>query len=394
MYNYKRYGYIPIVCKLYTGTPHKKMSDTQPYKNYFGITLAEKLAASLVAVQPAFPAGPFIAQVAAQVEALELKGRVALIAAALRAHLPPDYPEALKILLAILGPANPSEQGMFTLGYHLMPVAYFVEAYGTDYFDESLAALYEITQRHTAEYAIRPFLMRYPQQTLALLQQWTQDQSPHVRRLVSEGSRPRLPWAARLPAFIADPSPVLNLLEPLKADPSAYVRKSVANNLNDILKDQPGLGLAMLTRWSQGASEETRWIIGHALRNLVKQGHPEALRLLGFHRPQVTLQKLEARPEIVRMGDTLTFSFALQNEAPEPQNLVIDYIIHFVRSKGEQRPKVFKLTTLTLPPGEQMQVQKRHSFKPVTTRRYYAGRHRLEIQLNGVIAGGVEFELG
>lgn len=370
------------------------MAETQPFKNYYGVELAQDLAVRITAVYPDFPAGPFIEQVAAQVEPLELKARVAVIAAALRANLPAPYLEALRVLLAILGPPNSDEEGMFTAGYHLMPVAYFVEVYGLDHFDESMAALYEITQRHTAEYAIRPYLERYPQPALTLLERWAGDQSAHVRRLVSEGTRPRLPWASRLPAFMADPDPVLRLLEQLKNDPSAYVRKSVANNLNDIGKAHPELVLATLTRWSQHSSDKTRWIIGHALRNFVKQGHRQALALLGFEQPQaVQLQRFKVDPASLKIGDSLTLSFNLQNQAAVPQQLVIDYIIHLRKANGQLNPKVFKLGVYQLDPGQTIEVQKKHSFRPVTTRRYYAGQQRVELQVNGLTLGGVDFNL-
>lgn len=369
------------------------MSEYQPHKNYFGLELAHKLAGRIVAVQPTFPAEQFVAQIAARVDELELKDRVALIAAALRECLPADYPAALQILLSILGPENPKEEGMFTYGYHLMPVAYFVEVYGLDHFDHSITALAEVTKRHTAEYAIRPYLGRYPQQTLAVLEGWAVHANAHVRRLVSEGTRPRLPWATRLTAFVDDPGPVLRLLEKLKHDPSPYVRKSVANNLNDIAKDHPDLVLETLSRWSQHAGEETRWITRHALRNLVKQGHPAALKLLGFNQIQVSLQQLKIEPETVRLGDSLKISFTLQNETPESQYLVVDYIIHLAKANGKTSPKVFKLRTQTLNGGERLTLQKSHSFKPVRTRRYYGGQQRLEVQVNGVVVGGENFRL-
>lgn len=369
------------------------MGEYQPYKNYFGVELAQELARRIVAIHPTFPAEQFAAQIAARVDELELKNRVALIAAALRECLPPDYPAALQILLRILGPENPKEEGMFTYGYHLMPVAYFVEVYGLDYFDQSMAALAEITKRHTAEYTIRPYLVRYPQQTLAVLDRWAVHANAHVRRLVSEGTRPRLPWATRLTAFVDDPGPVLRLLEKLKHDPSPYVRKSVANNLNDITKNHPDLVIETLTRWNQHAGEETRWITRHALRNLVKKGQLAALKLLGFDQVQVSLHQLKVEPKTVRLGDSLEMSFTLHNETPETQEVVIDYTIHLLKANGKSSPKVFKLRTKTLEGGEVLAVQKHHSFKAVRNRRYYAGPQRLEIQVNGVMVGGVDFRL-
>ena len=368
-------------------------SESQPFKAYFGPPLVEDLAQRLLAVYPAFPADAFIAEVTPRLEPLELKGRVAAIAAGLRRHLPLAYPAAVGLLLAILGPPHGEAEGMFTDGWYLMPVAAFVEHYGLEHLDVSLQAMHAITQRHTAEFAIRPFLLRYPEQTLATLRVWACDPSFHVRRLVSEGTRPRLPWAARLPAFLADPAPVLELLEALKDDPSPYVRKSVANNLNDIAKDHPELVLATLARWQQGASDERRWIIRHALRTLVKQGHPEALRLLGAGAPEVELVALEVTPASLRIGETLTIAVTLRSTAATAQQLVVDYVLHLPGARGAARAKVFKLRSQILPAGETLRFAKRHSFAPVSVRRIYPGVHRIAVQVNGVVLGEVEVEV-
>lgn len=362
-------------------------AEPQPFKAHVGPTLVEDLAQRIVAVHPTFPAAAFIAEVVPQLDPLELKGRVAAIAAGLRRHLPPDYPAAVRLLLALLGPPPAEAEGMFGDGWLLWPIAAFVEHYGLEHLDESLQAMHAITQRHTAEFAIRPFLLRYPEQTLATLQRWAHDPSFHVRRLVSEGTRPRLPWATRLPAFLADPTPVLELLEVLKDDPSAYVRKSVANNLNDIAKDHPELVLATLARWQQGASAERQWIIRHALRTLVKQGHPEALRLLGAEAPQVELVALALTPAALRIGETLTIAVTLRSTAAAAQQLVVDYVLHLPGARGAARAKVFKLRSQALAAGATLRLVKRHAFAPVTVRRIYPGLHRIAVQVNGVILG-------
>ncbi|GAB4446589.1 MAG: DNA alkylation repair protein [Chloroflexi bacterium OHK40] len=282
---------------------------------------------------------------------------------------------------------------MFTDGWYLMPVAAFVEHYGLEHVDISLQAMHAITQRHTAEFAIRPFLLRYPEQTLATLRAWAHDPSFHVRRLVSEGTRPRLPWAARLPAFVADPTPVLELLETLKDDTSAYVRKSVANNLNDIARDHPERVLATLTRWQRGASDERRWVIRHALRTLVKQGHPEALRLLGADAPEVELIALELTPTALRIGETLRIAVTLRSTAATPQHLIVDYVLHLPGARGRTRRNVFKLRSQTTAGGETLRLVKRHSFAIVSVRRLYPGRHRIAIQVNGVVLGEATVDL-
>lgn len=363
------------------------------FKEYYNQELLEQLAASLTAVYPAFPGQAFVHETAPQLAALELKGRVAAIAAALRRHLPPAYPAALAILVQILGPEHSESEGMFTDGWYLMPVAAFVEYYGLDHPQESLAALNAITRRHTAEFAVRPFIERYPEQTLAVLEQWAADPSFHLRRLVSEGTRTRLPWAARLPRFIDDPAPVLALLERLKDDPVEYVRRSVANNLNDLAKDHPDLVLATLERWSHNAGIERRRIIRHALRSLVKQGHPTALRLLGAEAPLVELEYFSLSPASLPIGASLSLELALRNHAGEPQHLVIDYVMHLAGANGRPRRKVFKLRSQKLAPGERLQLRKSHSFAVVSVRRYYPGPQRIDLQVNGLVLAGADFEL-
>ncbi|WP_054957975.1 hypothetical protein [Paenibacillus dakarensis] len=256
------------------------MTATMPLKHYFGVELAERLSSLIQPHYPDFPADIFINAVAVKSEPLELKGRVAVIAEQLQITLPSSYPEALLILLKILGPENETEQGMFTNGYFLMPVAYFVEKYGQEYFDISMNALYEITKRHTSEYALRPFLERYPDDSIKLLEFWQHDPNLHVRRLVSEGPRPRLPWAKRIGVLKGDPAHNLTLLECLLNDPSLYVRKSVANHLNDLSKDYKEITLDWLRDRIEQDDIRVGRVAHHGLRSLVKSGDRNAIDLL------------------------------------------------------------------------------------------------------------------
>jgi 3-methyladenine DNA glycosylase AlkC len=274
-----------------------------------------------------------------------------------------------------------------------MPLEHFVGTYGLDHFDASMKAMYEITKRFTAEFAIRPFLIRYEKETLKILSQWVMDENEHVRRLVSEGTRPRLPWAMRLPSFITNPKPTLKLLEKLKDDPSEYVRRSVANHLNDITKDNPDLALDVLAQWAKGASKERLWIIRHALRSLVKQGHPQALAILGFEPPKVGITKFDVKTPVVKFGEALLFQFELASKAQKQQHLVIDYVIHFVKANGSTSPKVFKMSTRSLDAGDVVVLDRKHAIRPITTRTYYGGTHRVEVQVNGQVLGGGDFEL-
>jgi 3-methyladenine DNA glycosylase AlkC len=369
------------------------MAESQPFKYAFGLELAEKMAAQIRAVYPTFDAENFVKHVGARVDSLELKGRISLIAEALRETLPADYPEALGILMQILGPENGG--GEASNDYrHMWPIAQFVEVYGLEHYEPSMKAMYEITKRFSSEFAIRPYLVRYPEQTLATLHQWTKDENHHVRRLVSEGTRPRLPWGARLNDFIRDPHPVLALLEVLKDDPSPYVRKSVANSLNDIAKDHPELVVEVLRGWQKGASEGTRWIINHALRTLVKKGDAGALALLGYGaKLAVSVARFDIQPQTIRLGEVMVFTLTLINTGDTAQDLVIDYRIHFVKARGKTSPKVFKWTKATLQSGESRTLVKKVTLKAVTIRSYYAGRHEVDVQVNGQVLGKAQFEL-
>ena len=249
-------------------------------KYWFDRDLAILLADRINQVYKKFDAHGFVEAVAAAVNEKELKARVDIIAVELRRFLPDDYTTALKILTSILGPENKKETGMFTEGYWIMPIALFVEKYGLDHFPQSMAAIREITKRNTGEYCIRPFLEQYPDDTMRMMVEWSKDNNVHVRRLASEGVRPRLPWARKLDQYITDPRPVLKLLENLKDDRSKFVQKSVANNLNDILKDNYEMALATIKNWLPGATKNRRWIIKHALRNQIKKGNRDVLRIL------------------------------------------------------------------------------------------------------------------
>jgi 3-methyladenine DNA glycosylase AlkC len=257
-----------------------------------------------------------------------------------------------------------------------------------------MAVLEEFTQRMSAEFAIRPFIVRYPARTMAQMLAWAGHENAEVRRLASEGCRPRLPWGIRLQDLVADPTPILPILERLKDDESESVRKSVANNLNDISKDNPGVVLDRLRRWQAGASDEVRWITGHALRTLVKKGHPEALALLGYGgADELAVHDLAVEPERIRIGDEIRLSFEIESRAGEPLNLMVDYVVYHMRANGTQSPKVFKLTKRAIQPGEVLQIEKRHSFAPVTTRKYYPGEQAIEPKINGRLFGRVKFLL-
>jgi len=249
-------------------------------KLWFDKALAEMLSEKITAVDKKFNSKAFIKAVDKGVRPLELKARVELIADLMHQHLGEKYPKAIRTILKILGPENPNETGMFTEFYWLMPAAKYVEKYGLDDYDLSIKAIKEITKRHTSEYTIRPYIRTETKKTLTILKIWVKEDNLHVRRLACEGVRPKLPWARKLDLFIKNPKPILPILNSLKDDPSKYVQKSVANCINDILKDNPETGKTLIEKWNspKKISPQRKWIIKHALRNHIKKEDPWALK--------------------------------------------------------------------------------------------------------------------
>ena len=256
------------------------MTEYKQLKYYYGKELAELLSEKIRPIYPEFKYRKFINRIDKKTKNLELKDRVEVITDSLNEFLPSDYDKAIDILLEILGPENQNETGMFKEYYWLMPVSFFIEKYGLDNFDLSIKAIEEITKRNTGEYAIRPFINKYPKKTINVMKKWSKNKNFHLRRLASEGTRPRLPWSKKLTLFIDNPSPIMPILENLKSDSTLFVRKSVANHLNDLLKDNYDFAIKVLKEWNKNPSKETKWIIKHALRNQIKKGNKEAVKLV------------------------------------------------------------------------------------------------------------------
>ena len=341
---------------------------------------------------PNFDYKSFVA-LAPELEGLELKARVHFVRDELQKRLPQDFSTALNILLRSL-------ESKTLKGFDLWPYTEFVQSYGLHEPEASLLALYKMTQLFTGEFAVRPFLRLHQKRTLTFLKTCASDTNVHVRRWVSEGSRPRLPWGERLDIFIKDPLATLPLLEKLKYDSELYVRKSVANHLNDISKDHPGLVIDLLTKWQRASDssktkkQNIQWITRHALRSLIKNADAGALKLMGAEpNSKITCSKFKLNKKFFKMNERIEFSFFLESRSKKSQKLIIDYIVHHVKSSGATSPKVFKLKTLTLNPGSKIIIKKNHSLKPITTRRYYAGTHSLEIQINGKIYAKTKWEL-
>jgi 3-methyladenine DNA glycosylase AlkC len=358
----------------------------EPLKNQFGPEIPAAIGRMIAAVYPGFPEQDFLCSALDGYDPLSLTERAWKIARTLETHLPDDYAQAVEILLDSLGPKLEQTGGLGMAPFLYLPHVFFTAEYGLDHFEDSMRAQYELTQRFTAEFSIRPYLKRYPEQTLARLKTWAADPSAHVRRLVSEGTRPRLPWAPRLRQFQEDPGPVLELLELLKDDPELYVRRSVANNLNDIGKDHPELLAQTARRWLQGASPERKWLVRHALRSAVKRGDPGALAVLGYGAAaQVSVGKASISPARPHIGGAVLISVDIENSADSTQEVLVDLQVEYQKAHGRTNSKVFKMKTLQLNPGESARLSKKISLANMTTRRHYPGIHNVYLLLNGQI---------
>lgn len=356
-------------------------------KTFFSPALVRRLAAEIEAVEPAFRSRSFIRQATTGLDALELLDRGKHISRALADHLPKEYPQAIEVLLRSLGAGHASDEliGAGMAPFFYLPHTLFVAERGLEHFELSLRAQYELTQRFTAESSIRPYLAKDPERTLAQLALWSTDPNSHVRRLVSEGTRLRLPWAMRVPWLDSNPERVLALLETLKDDPTTLVRRSVANNLNDLSKVHPELAVETCRRWVDSASPERLALVRHALRSLVKRGHRGALSVLGAGAdPRVRIAAPRVSARSVRIGGEVRFSFRLESSAAKAQDLVVDFIVHFVKASGKPAPKVFKLKRLTLERGSAVELGGRVSLIQRTTRTHYPGKHRIEALVNGI----------
>jgi 3-methyladenine DNA glycosylase AlkC len=366
----------------------------EPLKNSFGPNVPNRIAAMIGATEPSFDQSGFIESCLAGFESMELTERARHISDALGSYLPADRSRALAIIVASLGPeiGDAELTGMDAFVY--LPFVFFVADHGLDHFEESMTAQYELTKRFTAEFSIRAFLESHPEQTLARLGSWARDPNVHVRRLVSEGSRPRLPWAPRLRSFQADPGPVIELLELLKDDPEEYVRRSVANNLNDIAKDHPDLVVEIAANWWADADLQRRKLVRHGLRTLIKQGHAGALEILGYGPDSpVRISAVRVEPQEVEIGSKVRVEVDLENPSTTEGGGLVDLIVHFVKANGSTSPKVFKGAEVTLAPGEETTVRRTVSVRQHTTRTHYPGRHDVELQLNGRVVEGASFEL-
>jgi len=322
---------------------------------------------------------------------LELKGRIRRISTLLEKLLPGTYERQLHAIVTTVRLMLARPPGKHSIEYLFLPD--FVEQFGTSHPELSLDAMEEITQFITCEFAIRPFLLKDQGAVLRRMMRWTKHAHPAVRRLASEGCRPRLPWGTGVPALKKDPSPILPILEALKEDSSDSVRRSVANNLNDIAKDHPLLVVGIARQW-KGQSEHTDWILRHGCRTLLRLADPDIFALFGLQQDVCcSVTELHLHSKTVRIGEILEFSFMLIPGAPFPVRLRIDYIIYYRKSGGRHGIKIFRIGERQFEPGRSRSFKRKQSFADMTTRRHYPGTHRLAISVNGKEMSSIEFEV-
>lgn len=320
-----------------------------------------------------------------------LRGRVDIVRDALLHDVPTGFPAAESMVLdALLLPE-------FT-GWMIWPTSEFVtaralESGSTADFDAAMTLLAQLTVRLTGEFAVRDLLNARPERALAVMRTWTGDENEHVRRLATEGSRAFLPWAKRVPWLITHPAGTRAIIDSMYRDPAEYVRRSVANHLNDLSRLDPALVTEIGRGWEAEPDANTPWVLRHGLRTLIKKADTEALKLLGYTGSGLQVDRPHLSNSTITQGGTLGFSAVVSNEGATDAAVAIDYTIGFVRANGAVNPKTFKLGSRRLAPGESVVVTKTHSFRPITTRTYYPGRHFVTVQANGTLSPQAAFTL-
>jgi len=349
-------------------------------KELYSPAFYNQLADNLKAVDKNFDKQAFLKEIfTPDFEQKELKERMRHTTLTLHRFLPPYFGDAVQIIELLMAEYRRNNFNGNALPFMVLPD--YIELYGINELDTSIKAMESITQFISCEFAVRPFILKYGSTMLDQMIRWSGHENWKVRRLASEGSRPRLPWAMALPMLKKDPAPILPLLENLKNDPNEWVRRSVANNLNDIAKDHPDLLCSIAQRW-KGTSKETDWIVKHGCRTLLKQGNAAILKLYGLDHTDIVLTNLWVAPE-VKTGDKLTFSFEVENRQTRQQVIRLEYGLYYRKANGKLARKVFKISERTYQPFEQVSISRAQSFKLITTRKFYIGEHSLSIIVNG-----------
>jgi 3-methyladenine DNA glycosylase AlkC len=361
------------------------------FKDIYNSHFFSQLIAQINHIEPDFDSQRFLDTIYdTDWEQRELKARIRHISQALGTHLKGDYTQQLETILKVVGQIQQSDFDYQNIEFLIFPD--FVEVFGLEHFEASVAAMEQITQLESCEFAVRPFIKAYPEKMDAQMQLWSQHKHPQVRRLSTEGYRPRLPWGMGIPFLKKDPTPVLSILKQLKQDPAETVRRSVANNLNDISKDHPETVIALAKQW-KGQTTELDWVVKHACRTLLKQGHPEVMQLFGFGDiSQIVISKFTIDTPEVALGDYLVFHFELANTAKKASLIRLEYAIYFVKANGSLSKKVFKISEKTYAADSRTSIERKQAFKKITTRQLYAGTHKVALIINGQEQKSYAFE--
>ncbi len=359
-------------------------------KDIYSEIFYEKLANSLNKVIPNFDTRKFMTAILPpSFINMEWKERMHHTTEVLHQFMPSAFAESAAIMVPIV---NQLKNDGFGGGLEFMFLPEYIAKYGIEDFENSVIALEFLTQFISAEFAVRPFLLTYGNRWLDEMLRMSTNENHHVRRFASEGSRPRLPWGAAIPALKLDPTPLLPILENLKNDPSEYVRRSVANNLNDITKDNPSVVIDVAKRW-KGLSKETDAMIKHACRSLLKKGHPDILEFYGLNHSQLEVTDFIIETPEVATGEYVTFSFQIHNHDTIARYIRLEYTLYYLKNNGTLAGKVFKISERTYQPNEKCVVKRKQSFKLITTRVFYPGKHQLSIMVNGYEKVVGEFRL-
>lgn len=366
--------------------------EKKAFKDWFDSTAAESLSRQIKSVWPQFNENQFVKTALRNLDDLEFHDRVGNFSLGLATCLPSDVPRALEILRKSL-PEPMENCEDVTDGWLQWPVGRFIADYGVPYFEESMRAMVELTKRFTSEFAVRPFLVQRTDETMQRLYRLTEDENPHVRRWCSEGTRPRLPWGVRLPAFINDPSPLYPIIKKLWNDPEEYVRRSVANSMNDISRDNPDETLNLCRDIRSANHPMSERVLKRGLRTLIKEGDAEALALIGYSSPKMIECSFSLKPAAIAIGNCVDLFITLKNNSSSQQDLLVDYSVTYPRKNGRSSTKVFKGTSIQLAGRHSGTISKKHPMRRTTVRELYAGTHIIQILVNGKVFGEESFEL-
>ncbi len=323
-------------------------------------------------------------------DGLELKDRMRHSSHVLHEFMPSDFAKASKLIVKLAEQLIADGQTDKALEYMFLPD--YLEVYGGAHFEESMSAFEKVTELASCEFAVRPLIIANQKKALARMLKWSKDSNLNMRRLASEGCRPRLPWAMALPELKKDPKPILPILENLKNDDSEYVRRSVANNLNDVSKDHPDLALKLGKKWL-GKTKETDALVKHAMRTLLKAGDSKAMALFGFGPENLAVENLKIHNPKLKVGEYLTFGFDLLNQRKKASVIRVEYGIYFQKANGSLSRKVFKISEKEYAAASSNPILRKQSFKPISTRVYHAGRHEVAVIINGKEMAKAAFEL-